>query len=206
MRIYDVSMTIQEDMAVYKNLEGKRPAIRLDRKMPEDSVNETVITVNVHTGTHIDAPGHIIEGGAGIEALDLGRLTGQCRVCDLTHVENGIGAKDLGDCGIKEGDFVLLKTKNSFAEEFLTDFAFLERSGAQYLADRNARGVGIDALGIERGQPGHETHRILMNRGIVIVEGLRLRDIDAGEYLMCALPIKIKGADGAPARVVLMKE
>jgi arylformamidase len=205
MRVFDVSMAIHGDMAVYKNLEGKRPVIYRTRKMPEDGVNESVITMNVHTGTHIDAPGHVLEDGADVESIDPERLMGPCRVCDLTPVENGIGTRELEDLGIKEGDFVLLKTKNSFTEAFLGDFAFLDKSGAQYLADRNIRGVGIDSLGIERGQPGHETHKILMSRGIIIIEGLRLKDVDPGEYLMCALHIKIRGADGAPARVVLMK-
>lgn len=206
MQIFDISMKIHRDMPVYKDLEEKRPVISLVRTIPEGSINESVITMNVHTGTHIDAPCHVFEGGAGVDSLDLSQLTGQCRVLDLTHIEDGISEKDLKVCNIEHGDFLLLKTRNSFSEVFQKDFVFLEKSGAQYLADRNIRGIGIDSLGIERNQPGHETHKILMGRGVIIIEGLRLEDIDEGNYLIYALHINIMGADGAPARVVLIRE
>lgn len=124
----------------------------------------------------------------------------------MTHVNGGIGKEDLQGKNFKDGDFLLLKTKNSFSEEFQGDFVFLDKSGAQYLTERDIKGVGIDALGIERNQPGHETHMILMSSGAVIIEGLRLKDINEGEYKLCALPVKIKGADGSPARVALIKE
>lgn len=205
MKLFDVSMPVQKGMPVYKGLEERQPAVERIRKMPADSVNESVITMNLHTGTHIDAPGHMIEGGEGVESLDLRQLLGSCRVLDLADVENAIGEKELRRFDIREGDFILLKTRNSFSEKLLDDFVYLDAGGARYLADRKIRGVGIDSLGIERSQPGHETHRTLMGQGVVIVEGLRLKDIEEGEYGLCALPVNIKGADGAPARVVLTR-
>ncbi len=87
----------------------------------------------------------------------------------------------------------------------MPDFIYLKKSGAEFLAEQGIIGVGIDALGIERAQPNHETHNILMEKGIIIIEGLRLKEVPTGNYFMCALPLKIKGADGAPARVVLME-
>jgi arylformamidase len=85
------------------------------------------------------------------------------------------------------------------------NFVYLEKSGAEYLAQLNVKGVGIDSLGIERAQANHSTHHILMSKNIIIIEGLRLAKVDEGIYQMYALPLKIKGADGAPARVILSK-
>lgn len=71
------------------------------------------------------------------------------------------------------------------------------------MKEKGIRGVGIDSLGIERSQPEHETHKVLLGNNIIIIEGLRLQDIDEGVYMMYALPLKIVGGDGAPARVIL---
>lgn len=205
MKIWDVSMLIAENMMVYKNREEKKPSITLDREFSEGGVNESVIKMNLHTGTHIDAPFHMQQGGQTVESLDLGHLITKCSVLDLTTVKDGITNDDLIGLNIKEGSFVLLKTKNSFSEDFLMDFTYLAKSGAEYLAQMKVVGVGIDALGIERDQPGHSTHKILFDNKIIIIEGLRLKEVEGGDYCMMALPLKIKGADGAPARVVLIK-
>ena len=206
MQIYDVSMLIEPNMMVYKNKEENRPNLSFVKNLPKDSSTESFISMNVHTGTHIDAPYHMDENGETIEAVDLNKLVTSCRVLDMTQIEEGITKEDLIAHTIESGDFLLFKTKNSFSEDFLTDFTYLERTGAAYLVEKGLAGVGTDALGIERSQPAHETHRILMGSGIVIIEGLRLKEVPPGEYFLCALPLKIKGADGAPARVVLIKK
>jgi arylformamidase len=206
MIIYDISMTIEKDMGVYKNIEDKRPVIRFDRKIPKDSINESSMCMNLHTGTHIDAPYHVDDLGATIDAIDLNKLITKCRVLDLTKIVDGISKEDLLDQNIQTGEFLLLKTRNSFTEDFQPDFVYVEKSGAEYLAEKEVIGVAIDSFGIERAQPDHETHKILFNKGITIIEGVRLKEIGAGEYFMCALPLKIKGVDGAPARIVLIKD
>lgn len=91
-------------------------------------------------------------------------------------------------------------------EDFDFEFVYLDKSGALYLKEKEIVGVGIDALGIERSQPDHETHKILLEAGIVILEGLRLKDVEEGEYFLYAAPLKIKGAEAAPTRAVLIKE
>ncbi|MBK5240673.1 cyclase family protein [Clostridium sp.] len=206
MIIYDISMTIKKNMGVYKNIEGKRPVIKFDRRIPKDSINESSMCMNLHTGTHIDAPYHVDDLGDTIDAVDLTKLITKCRVLDLTKIVDGITKEDFVDKNIKQGEFLLLKTRNSFTEEFKSDFVYVEKSGAEYLAQKAIIGVAIDAFGIERGQPEHETHKILFNKGIIIIEGVRLKEIGEGEYFMCALPLKIKGVDGAPARIVLIKD
>jgi len=206
MKTYDVSMIIHEEMMIYKNDEAKRPHLTFVKKLPSDTSNESSINMNLHTGTHIDAHYHMDENGDTIEKLDLDRLMTRCRVIDMTHVRGGISRGDLMALKIERGDFLIFKTANSFSEEFLAEFIYLEKSGAEFLAEQGISGVGIDSLGIERNQPKHETHKVLMDKGIIIIEGLRLKDVPEGSYLMCALPLKIKGADGAPARVVLFSE
>lgn len=206
MIIYDISMTIEKSMGVYKNIEEKRPVIKFERKIPKDSINESSMYMNLHTGTHIDAPYHVDDMGATIENIDLNKLITKCRVLDLTKIVDRITKEDLVDKNIGPGEFLLLKTRNSFTEEFEADFVFVEKSGAEYLAEKEIIGVAIDSYGIERTQPDHETHKILFNNGITIIEGVRLKEIEESEYLLCALPLKIKGVDGAPARIVLIKD
>ena len=204
MVIYDISMIIEESMGVYKNIEEKRPVIKYEKKIPKDSINESSMSMNLHTGTHVDAPYHVDDRGATIDSIDLNKLITKCRVLDLTGVVNSITKEDLMSKNIRPGEFLLFKTKNSFTEKFDPNFVFLEKSGAEYLAEKEVIGVAIDSFGIERAQPEHETHKTLFSNGITIIEGVRLKDIKESEYLICALPLKIKGADGAPARVVLI--
>lgn len=204
MRIIDISMTIHRDMRVYKDLEEKRPTLIRERVMPRDSINESRISMNLHTGTHIDSPLHMLEDGWATEQLPLEKLIRPCRVLDLRNVEDGITRDDLMPHDIKAGEFLLLKTRNSYDAGIGESFIYLKRDGAGYLAGLGITGVGTDALGIERGQPDHATHLSLMNADILIIEGLELRDVEAGPYFMIALPIKIKDAEGAPARVILL--
>ena len=206
MKIYDISMIIENEMGVYKNLEEKKPIINFVKEMPKDSINESIMTMNLHTGTHIDAPLHIFQGGDTIEKVDLNKLITKCRVIDLTQVEDKITKVDLVNKELKADEFLLFKTKNSFYEGFSPEFIYLDRSGAEYLCDLNIKGVGTDAYGIERAQADHATHKLLFSKQIIVIEGIRLKDVPEGEYTLCALPLKIKGVDGAPARVVLIED
>ena len=206
MKIYDISMLIEKDMGVYKNIEEKKPSISFVKKMPKDSINESIMTMNLHTGTHIDAPLHIFEHGKTIEEVDLSKLITKGRVIDLTEVQDRITKADLENKDIKAGEFLLFKTKNSFYEGFSPEFIYLEKSGAEYLCKLKIKGVATDAYGIERAQAEHDTHKLLFSNDITVIEGIRLKDVPEGEYTLCALPLKIKGVDGAPARVVLIED
>ena len=205
LKIYDISMLIQEEMMVFKNREENKPQFAPIKTFAVDGFNESTLNLNLHTGTHIDAPFHMIDQGETAEHLDLNQLLTKCRVLDLTDVDGQISRENLLRLEIKKDEFILLKTKNSFSETFSSEFIFLDASGANFLAERSIAGVGIDALGIERDQSDHATHKALMGNGIVVIEGLRLKDVSPGEYFMCALPLKIKGVDGEPARVVLIE-
>jgi len=203
MTIYDISMEIHEDMMVYKNKAEKKPHREIILKYDEAGINESKMFMDLHTGTHIDAPYHMFADGETIEKMNVRKLIRKVKVLDLSDVYDRITDRDLQKKNIPENEFLLLKTKNSFTDEYKNDFVFLDESGASYLQDKGVQGIGIDALGIERSQPGHPTHKILMESDCIIIEGLRLKDISEGEYFMYALPLKIRGGDGAPARVVL---
>ncbi|QFT90999.1 Kynurenine formamidase [Bacillus sp. THAF10] len=201
MKVYDVSSPIYTGMPVYKNKPEKQPS---QETVTNGYVTETRLNIDVHTGTHVDAPLHMIVDGETIETLPLEKLVGPCKVFDLTAVEDRITVEDIKHLDIQKDDFLLFKTKNSFDEEFNFDFVFVAEDAAKYLAEIGVSGVGVDALGIERSQEGHPTHKTLFNNNVIIIEGLRLKDIAEGEYIMCAAPLKLSGVDASPARIVLM--
>jgi arylformamidase len=200
MKIYDITVPIYEGMPVYKNKPEKQPVFTTSTN---GHVTESRIAMDAHSGTHIDAPLHMINDGETFETIPIENLVGKVKVFDLSRVEDGISRADLEPLHIAEGDFVLFKTRNSFDEAFNFDFIFLKEDGAKYLVDRKIKGVGIDALGIERSQEGHPTHKALFGANIIVMEGLYLKEVKAGTYFMVAAPLKLKGIDASPARVLL---
>jgi arylformamidase len=205
MKLHDISMEISEDVQVYKNKEEKKAKLVQQYDFKNSSVYETQLIMNLHTGTHIDAPLHAIENGETTENYNLEQFFGSCLVLDLMAIDEKITAKDLEKYTIKEDTFVILKTKNSLDQDFNYDFVYLEESGAKFLANAKIKGVGIDGLGIERNQSGHPTHKILLSNNIPILEGLRLKDIKEGYYEIAAFPIKIKDVEASPVRAVLIE-
>jgi len=204
-QIYDISMTIESGMQVYKNKEEKKPEIINMANFSNAKVHETRVAMDVHCGTHLDAALHMIEGGETIEAIPLEELIGTARVIDLTHVKEAIEREHLESLDLQKGEWVVFKTRNSLSEEFDFDFVYLADSGAQYCIERGVQGVGTDGLGIERAQPEYPTHRSLLRNRVHIVEGLRLKDVPAGTYTLVVAPLKLTGIDAAPARAFLMK-
>jgi Kynurenine formamidase (EC 3.5.1.9) len=205
MKIYDISMKIQYDMPVYKGKTSKRPIHKVVSDFSSGTVYETKLELNMHTGTHIDMPLHFLQGGDTIDRLELDKVVTKCKVLDLTNVDEKIFIEHLAGKSIEEGDFILLKTKNSIQNILEEEFIYLDKTGADYLKKIGVRGVGIDALGIERSQPDHETHKILLGTGVVILEGLRLKEVEEGEYLLVAAPINVVGTEAAPVRAILIE-
>ena len=207
MRIHDISMEISEDMPVYKNRLEKRPKISVTRTLKEGA-NESKLDIFVHTGSHVDAPYHVLENGRRIDELSVEKFMGRCIVLDFTKTKNSITKNSLRKTKIKiqKNDIVLLKTKNRLGNEFDFDFIYLEKTGAEYLVSKKIKAVGIDSLGIERNQLNHETHKILLKKNIVIFEGLDLSKVKQGRYFFHGLPLKIKKGDASPVRAVLVKQ
>lgn len=203
MIYYDVSMAIKPDIQVYKNKPEKKPVFKKAAEHDVAGVYETLLHLNLHTGTHMDFSLHMKKDGETSTDFDFTRLIRHVKVLDLTHVKDGITKEHLEAFDIKPSDFVLLKTKNSYEDTFNFEFVYLAESGSTYLKDQNVVGVGIDALGVERNQKGYPTHNTLFDHDIIIIEGLRLKDVSSGVYQMIALPLKIEAVEALPLRVVL---
>ena len=206
MKIYDISLEIREDMGVWKDKDDKRPKIEVTSTIETGNANESRFHLDAHTGTHVDAPFHFLQDGKKIDEIAADRFLGECIVIDLAKIKNrGIEKKDLVKAKIRKSDIVILKTSNEYKKTFDFNFVFLAESGAKFLASKKIKGVGINALGIERNQPEYNTHKSLLSKGIVIFEGLELSKINPGRYFFIGLPLKVKDADGAPMRAVLVK-
>lgn len=203
--LIDVSMPITRNMAVYKNKEENRPRLEVTGN-PRTGVTESVIKLNLHTGTHLEFPLHMIPGGDDSAGYSLKDMIIPCKVLDFTSVQEMITIAELKEKEIGKNDFILLKTKNSFSHSFDPEFIFLEKSGAKYLVQRRIKGVGIDSLGIERNQPDHPTHKILLKNKVIIIEGLRLENVQEGFYTMFAAALNIPGAEASPVRVLLRSQ
>ncbi len=208
MRIIDISWPISPDMTAYKN--NKVATFERTKNFAKDNVRDSIITLGSHSGTHVDAPAHFLNDGKSIDQIKLEDLIGSAHVLDCIAAGESITQDFLMhyDAQIKKHDIILLKTVNSVlspVDTFNTMFTYLDVSGACYLANKEVKAVGIDYLGIERNQPGHETHYTLMNNNIAIVEGLRLEHVEPGEYQMYCLPLKIMGLEAAPARAILVR-
>lgn len=210
MRIYDISIPISEGMPIYP---GDPPVMieRVSQIEKGDAANVSRLSLGNHTGTHIDPPVHFIPGGKTVDQLDLNVLYGPARVVDMTHIERSITAKDLqGTKLAKRFSRILIKTRNSLLwtkPGFQKDFVALTEDAAQWLVDCGVKLVGIDYLSAELFDASEpRAHRVLLGEGVIIVEGLNLRDIAPKNYTLACLPLKIRGGDGAPARAILIEE
>ena len=186
------------------------PGVELERVSAianGDPANVSRLTLGVHTGTHVDAPLHFIEGAPGAEGIPLEALFGPAVVVDATRIHSdSLGETELAGLYIPEGaERVLLKTLNSGLRaqpEFTRDFVRLDGSGARFVVASGIRTIGIDYLSIG----DREAHRELLGAGVVPVEGLDLREIEPGAYTLVCLPLDIVGSDGGPARAVLIED
>lgn len=205
MRLIDISMPISPEMMVYKNREEKKPKFIPMKTYENSDFYESRLEMDLHTGTHIDTPLHMKVDGQTLEQIALDTWHGYAKVLDLSKVEGCINEADLKAFDVASGDIVLLKTKNSYEMAFNPDFIYLSAQGATYLAKLGVKGVGIDALGIERAQAAHETHKILFGANCFILEGIRLAEVNEGGYYLMALPLNIVGVEASPVRAVLIQ-
>jgi len=208
MRTYDITLTITPQMTVWPG----DPTVNIQRISSiasGDNANVSQMTMSVHTGTHVDAPDHFLNNGKTVESLSLDLLVGRAYVLYMPDVDI-ITASALIHAEIPPRTRRLLfKTRNSeiWAKgngEFHTDFVGLSVDAAEWLVDRNVRLVGIDYLSIAPYQLGIPVHTILLNAGVVVIEGLDLSKVSQGRYTLHCLPLKLEGADGAPTRCILV--
>ena len=205
MKLIDVTVPLDENVPVYP---GNTPfSLEATKRMARgDSSNVSALRLSAHCGTHVDAPRHFFDDGPGAESLPLELLLGRTRVIEVQS-RMGVGREELEQHDLSKDVRVLIKTSNSQlwgSPEFRADYVGLTEEGAHYLVDQGVKVVGVDYLSVEQfRKPGAPAHRALLGGGVVIIEGLNLRDVEPGPYEMFCLPLRVVGADGAPARVVL---
>lgn len=208
MKIHDISVTISENIPVYRGDPGVE--ISTFKAIAQgDTANASQISMGLHTGTHVDAPNHFIDGTKRVHELDPQKLIGPCRVIDIDKEVVAVEPEHVGDlAGVER---ILLKTRNSEfwstpEDGFRSDFTYITPATAQMLAEGGVVLVGIDYLSIEKsGSPGRPVHVTLLQNEIVILEGVDLRAIEPGDYELICAPLKYDGAtgDGSPARTFL---
>jgi arylformamidase len=203
--LYDATLPIQEDMLTFP---GDPPfhMKALYTRNKGDPFDLAALSMSTHMGTHIDPPAHYIDGGKTVDELPLESLVGPGVVLDLLG-KQVLDRKTLSQAPIGHAKRVLFKTDNGpllLKKDLHEDYVHLAGDGAEYLVNRGVLLVGIDYLSIERYMnPGAPVHRTLLNAGVVIVEGVHLLSVPPGPYEIFCLPLPIRGADGAPCRIVL---
>ncbi|HWK10028.1 MAG TPA: cyclase family protein [Vicinamibacterales bacterium] len=207
-RLIDVSVLLRPGVPTYP---GNQPFEfePVKRITQGASSNVSKVVMGTHSGTHVDAGRHFFDDKPGVDALPLDLLIGRARVIDLP-VRGGITEAHLASAGLREDLRLLLRTPNSALwnthDGFHEDYTYLTEGGARYLVDQGVKVVGIDYLSVEQfHKAGAPAHHALLGSSVVIIEGLDLSEADAGQYEMYCLPLRIDGADGAPARVVLKR-
>lgn len=208
MRVFDISVPLTAGLATWEDEEG--PVLEtLCDLASGDRFTLTCFSMGSHAGTHVDAPAHYIAGDAGVESLPLEALVGPALVVEhrgATHVT----ARDLATLGVDGSHSrVLIKTANGRLWEdtrFHTDFIALTADAARYVVERGLQLIGIDYLSIAPYDDPDEVHQVLLGAGLVALEGVDLREVPVGEYFLVCAPLRLVGAEGAPARVFLIAD
>lgn len=207
MSIYDVTVPIRAVMPIYEGDPSVDIAV-WSALAQGNSSNVSFLHFGAHTGTHVDAPAHFIEGARKIDALPLDILIGPARLVRAPDELTEIGPDFLAGCDLNGVERILFHTRNSsfWNEGFRKDFTHLLPEAAEMLVELGVTLVGTDYLSIEKFHSGHHrTHLALLSRNVVIVEGMNFSDVPAGDYELICLPLRLAdgAGDGAPARVVL---
>jgi arylformamidase len=207
----DLTQDLANGMPVYPG--DPSPSFESYATLDEDGVNLTKLTIGSHTGTHTDAPIHFVRGGIGVDQIPVDKLIGEAIVVDLSQmpIGSGVTASDLRsrlEGTIRDDDIVVCYTgcSDRWGEESIEeDFTYLTEDAAEYLVSKKVRAVGIDFLSVEKFKAKDPVaHKVLLGNGIFIMESLSnaLKKLVGKRILLICLPIKLRGGDGAPSRVV----
>ena len=210
MKIYDVSLPLSGATPTYPG----DPGIEIKQWLTlanGDAANVSLVNFGLHSGTHVDAPAHFIDGARMVDALPLTTLVGEAHVVEVPTENKAIDEPFVSENVPPGIERVLFKTRNStfwndHDRGFQEDYVYIEPDAARKLAAGGIKLVGIDYLSVERfGANSFDTHLALLSQEVVIIEGLDLRNVPAGVYELMCLPLRIAGGsgDGAPARVIL---
>lgn len=188
----DLSIEVRESTPVYPG--DAAPKFEAAGTLANDGFADHVVTINNHLGTHIDAPAHMIEGGATLGSYPIDRFIGPA-ICLK-------GFDDLS--GVQEGDIVLFSTgmgSKLMLPDYWEDYPAMTAETAKKLVDLKVKMVGVDAGSVDN-QDGFPIHKTLLAGGVLIIENLAdLSSLEGKRFKLYALPLKLN-IDGAPARVV----
>jgi arylformamidase len=207
MRIHDLSLPLSSGLPHWPGdpLFHRELASAISRG---DPANVSRLALGAHAGTHVDAPVHFIEGRPGVDQLALQVLVGPCRVAEARPGPSELGPGDVAE----RAERLLIKTRNSALwthpdRPFAEDFVAIGEELARRLVEDGVRLVGVDYLSVEsfRAPRSHPVHHLLLDAGVVVVEGLDLSRVEPGGYELYCLPLKLVGSDGGPARVILVE-
>lgn len=208
MALIDVSVGLAAEIPIWPGSPGVEVKPLLQRARG-DVANASELRMDVHSGTHVDAPRHFVDDGVTVESLPLDPLSGRALVAGVRAQARAITAGDLrAALGNAAPERLLLRTGNSehpdlYSTPFREDYCALAPDGAAWVRDRGIGVIGIDYLSIQRYTDPPDSHEILLQAGIPIIEGLNLSAVSTGWYEMLCLPILLIGAEAAPARVAL---
>ena len=212
MRIFDITVPISELTPVPPG-ESRIQIEKLSRITLGEQENTSRIHLGTHTGTHVDAPFHIEQQGLTVDRLPLDLLIGPAFIAEVDEVQgNAVDVFDLARLHFpKETTRLLVKTRNSRLwengfSEYERDYVYLAPQTAQWLVRRGIQLLGWDYLSIDAfGAKDHRAHQTLLGAGVIVVEGLDLGRVPSGPCQLICLPLKLKDGDGAPARVLVIR-
>lgn len=205
--IIDITVPLTTEMPIWPGCKGIR-ITQIKCMDKGDPYNLSRFDFNLHTGTHVDAPLHFLQNGTTVEKLSLDVLVGPCYVAHLPNATD-ITACNLNDLNLPSGiERLLLRTRNSElwaakSTEFKKDFIAITHDAAQWIVDKGIRLIGVDYLSVQRFYDDSRTHQILLGADVIALEGLNLSEVKPAFYELVCLPLKLVGAEGAPARAIL---
>jgi arylformamidase len=205
----DISVTLRQNMPYFPTDPAPPKIYRYHDVEKGDRVTMSMIEIISHTGTHVDTPLHFIPGGSTVTDIPLDATVGPARVIEIKDPET-IKVAELEPYNIKAGERILFKTRNSpvtyESDKFVEDYVYLSVEAARYLADKKVRLVGLDNITIGHFKEEnnlHQTHVILLENGIYILEDVALDGVEPGQYELIFLPLKLDRGDAGPGRAIL---
>jgi Predicted metal-dependent hydrolase len=206
----DISVTLSKDTIIYPG--DPTPEYGLFLSLDNNDIaNVGYIKTGIHHGTHVDVPYHFKNELKRFDEMPMEHWIGKVLVVDATSADKCVQDTDLEGIPLENYKRILLKTKNSLdyykRPEFSPDFIYLDKSACELFVKKGIKTVGLDYITVDpHGSSDFPAHKTLLYNDVCIIECINLENVDPGEYFLMCLPLKLKGTDGAPARVMLLKK
>ena len=149
-----------------------------------------------HNGTHVDAPSHFIKNGKSIDQISLDRFVGWCYVSSFDGELKQEDAKQVLNTTLENNCLMIL----------IKGDCIVTSSAAKVFSESNILLIGNESQSVGPIDSPMEVHKILLEKEIVLLEGINLKDVSVGKYFLCAQPLNINGIEGSPCRAILIKE